>query len=66
VAKAPEDDGAANVLNKSTVVLLVACWEAYLEDVASIAFDATLKDERMIWDLGCDKRRQLAYGRAQR
>ncbi len=30
------------VLNKSAVVLLVACWEAYLEDVASFAFDAAL------------------------
>jgi len=30
------------VLNKSAVVLLIACWEAYLEDVASLAFDAAL------------------------
>lgn len=31
------------VLNKSAVVLLIACWEAYLEDVASFAFDTALK-----------------------
>jgi RiboL-PSP-HEPN len=30
------------VLNKSAVVLLVACWEAYLEDVASFAFSTAL------------------------
>jgi hypothetical protein len=32
----------SEVLNKSAVVLLVACWEAYLEDVASFAFDTSL------------------------
>lgn len=30
------------VLNKSAVVLLIACWEAYLEDIASFAFDSAL------------------------
>ena len=30
------------VLNKSAVVLLVACWEAYVEDLATAAFDAML------------------------
>lgn len=30
------------VLNKSAVVLLIACWEAYLEDIVSFAFDTTL------------------------
>jgi hypothetical protein len=30
------------VLNKSAVVLVVACWEAYLEDIASNAFDVAL------------------------
>ena len=30
------------VLNKSGVVLLVACWEAYVEDLATAAFDALL------------------------
>ncbi len=32
-----------NVLNKSAVVLLVACWEAFVEDVAQEAFDSMLK-----------------------
>ncbi len=32
------------VLNKSAIVLLVACWEAYVEDLASIAFDVLLAD----------------------
>ena len=31
------------VLNKSAVVLLVACWEAFIEDLASAAFEAMLK-----------------------
>jgi hypothetical protein len=30
------------VLNKSAVVLLVACWEAFIEDLAAAAFDAML------------------------
>jgi hypothetical protein len=30
------------VLNKSAVVLLVACWEAYVEDLASNSFDFLL------------------------
>jgi hypothetical protein len=30
------------VLNKSGIVLLVACWEAFIEDLASAAFDAML------------------------
>jgi hypothetical protein len=31
------------VLNKSAVVLLVACWERYVEDLAQIAFDYMLE-----------------------
>lgn len=30
------------VLNKSGIVLLVACWEAYVEDLAKAAFDALM------------------------
>lgn len=30
------------VLNKSAIVLLVACWEAFVEDLASTAFDFML------------------------
>lgn len=30
------------VLNKSAIVLLVACWEAYVEDLAEIAFEFLL------------------------
>lgn len=32
------------VLNKSGVVLLVACWEAFIEDLASMAFEFILKN----------------------
>lgn len=32
------------VLNKSAIVLIVACWEAYVEDLASFAFDRILED----------------------
>ncbi len=31
------------VLNKSGIVLLVACWEAFIEDLAEAAFDALLE-----------------------
>lgn len=31
------------VLNKSSIVLLVACWEAFVEDLAAAAFDFMLK-----------------------
>jgi HEPN superfamily RiboL-PSP-like protein len=30
------------VLNKSGIVLLVACWEAFVEDLATVAFDGML------------------------
>ena len=30
------------VLNKSAIVLLVACWESFIEDVASSAFNIIL------------------------
>ncbi|HAF13077.1 MAG TPA: hypothetical protein DCK99_05125 [Blastocatellia bacterium] len=30
------------VLNKAAIVLLVACWEAFIEDLAASAFDAML------------------------
>jgi hypothetical protein len=32
-------------LNKSAVVLLVACWEAYLEDLCRCAFESSLASE---------------------
>lgn len=34
------------VLNKSAVVLLVACWEAYVEDLATSAFDVLLQNSQ--------------------
>jgi hypothetical protein len=40
----------SEVLNKSAVVLLVACWEAYLEDLVTHAFDESLNR--------CDKPRK--------
>lgn len=40
--KGPGRRWGSEVLNKSAVVLLVACWEAYLEDVVAFAFDAGL------------------------
>ena len=32
------------VLNKSAIVLLVACWETFIEEIASVAFNLILKD----------------------
>ena len=34
------------VLNKSGIVLLVACWEAYIEDLATATFDLMLKNAK--------------------
>ncbi len=34
--------GGVEVLNKSAIVLLVACWESFIEDVASSAFNIIL------------------------
>jgi hypothetical protein len=34
------------VLNKSSIVLLVACWEAYIEDLIEDAFDFVLKNAK--------------------
>ena len=31
------------VLNKSAIVLLVACWEAYVEDLAGVSFRLLLR-----------------------
>jgi hypothetical protein len=39
---APGRKHKVEVLNKSAVVLLVACWEAFVEDLASAAFEAML------------------------
>ena len=39
------------VLNRSAIVLLVACWEAYVEDLADIAFDFLLKHARRPTDI---------------
>lgn len=41
--KGPGRRWGTEVLNKSAVVLLLACWEAYLEDVAAHAFNTMLK-----------------------
>ena len=32
------------VLNKSAVVLITACWEAFVEDVATLGFDFLLSE----------------------
>lgn len=32
------------ILNRSAIVLLVACWEAYIEDLAELAFTFVLKE----------------------
>src|SRR6266446_1693695 len=32
------------VLNKSAIVLLTACWEAFIEDTASVGFEFVLKE----------------------
>jgi hypothetical protein len=34
------------VLNKSGIVLLVACWEAFIEDLASSAFEFVLREAK--------------------
>lgn len=39
---APGRRSGVEVLNKSGIVLLVACWEAYVEDLAIAAFDFML------------------------
>jgi RiboL-PSP-HEPN len=39
---APGRRWGTEVLNKTAIVLLVACWEAYLEDVAAFAFQKLL------------------------
>ena len=31
------------ILNKSGIVLLVACWESYIEDLAQLTFDTIYK-----------------------
>src|ERR1700687_2367308 len=38
----PGRRGKVKVLNKSGIVLLVACWEAFVEDLATAAFDFLL------------------------
>src|SRR6266581_4331344 len=40
--RTPERKRDVEVLNKSGVVLLVACWESFVEDLASEAFDFLL------------------------
>ncbi len=40
--KTPGRKHKLEVLNKSGIVLLVACWEAFIEDLASTAFDSML------------------------
>lgn len=34
------------VLHKSAIVLLVACWEAYVEDLADLSFDFLMKNAK--------------------
>ena len=40
----PDFRRSLEVLNKSGIVLLVACWEAFVEDLASFAFDYFLSE----------------------
>ena len=40
--KSPGRKHNVEVLNKSAIVLLVACWEAFVEDLASAAFESML------------------------
>jgi len=44
--KAPGRKRDVEVLNKSAVVLLVACWEAFIEDLAEAAFDFLLANAK--------------------
>ena len=41
--KGPGKRRNVQVLNKSAIILLVACWEAYVEDLCEVAFDFMLK-----------------------
>lgn len=42
ILKHPEHRRDLSVLNKSSVVLLVACWESFIEDLASTSFEFML------------------------
>jgi len=42
--KGPGYKHDVQVLNKSALVLLVACWESYIEDLAQLAFETMLKN----------------------
>jgi len=42
--KGPGKRHNVQVLNKSAIILLVACWEAFVEDLCEAAFDFMLKE----------------------
>jgi hypothetical protein len=44
--KSPGRKHGVEVLNKSAIVLLVACWESFIEGLATNSFDALLKRAR--------------------
>lgn len=46
VGEKPGYKANVEVLNKSAIVLLVACWEAFIEDLASEAFEIMLKNAK--------------------
>lgn len=37
---------SVNVLNKSAVVLLVACWEVFIEEIGKVAFEYMLRNSK--------------------
>jgi hypothetical protein len=46
VGAGPGRKAGVEVLHKSAIVLLVACWEAFIEDLASAAFDFALNNAK--------------------
>ncbi len=57
--KKPGNRASVNVLNKSGIVLLVACWEAFVEDLAEASFNHLLK-KAATHDVFTEKVRALA------
>jgi hypothetical protein len=45
-ARAEETEAPKRIFNKSALVLLVACWEAFVEDVALAAFESMLRSAK--------------------
>jgi hypothetical protein len=49
--RSPGKKHKVEVLNKSAITLLVACWEAYVEDLADTAFNFLIKNSKKPTDV---------------